>query len=195
MYFISAIHALDKSRPLPAWLILAGLMVMVSFRVDAQAQDTIVADTMMKEHSPRKAIIYSAICPGLGQVYNKKYWKVPIIYGAGGAFAYFIGFNHLQYSKFRDGIETGVAGEKILIDGVYYEYEQLPLGRDYYRRYRDLSVLGLAAIYFLNVVDAMVDAYFFYYDVSDDLSMKVEPAIISSPGMTATVGLRINLGF
>lgn len=168
---------------------------MVSFRVDAQAQDTTVADTMVREHSPRKAIIYSAICPGLGQVYNKKYWKVPIIYGAGGAFAYFIGFNHLQYTKFRDGIETGVAGEKILIDGVYYEYEQLPLGRDYYRRYRDLSVLGLAAIYFLNVVDAMVDAYFFYFDVSDDLSMKVEPAIISSPGMTATVGLRINLGF
>jgi len=94
---------------------------------------------MMKEHSPRKAIIYSAICPGLCQVYNKKYWKVPIIYGAGGAFAYFIGFNHLQYTKFRDGIETGVAGEKILIDGVYYEYEQLPLGRDYYRRYRDAN--------------------------------------------------------
>jgi hypothetical protein len=58
-----------------------------------------------------------------------------------------------------------------------------------------LSIAGLAAIYLLTVIDAMVDAHFFYYDVSDDLSMKLEPALIQIPGMTASVGLRINLGF
>ena len=81
---------------------------------------------------------------------------------------------------------------------IAYPYDTLEQGRDYYRRYRDLSVAGLAAIYLLNVIDAMVDAQFFNYDISDDLSMKVEPAVMQNIGLmgtTASVGLRINIGF
>ena len=168
---------------------------MVSFPAQAQEQDTISADTSARYHSPRKATLYSAICPGLGQVYNKKYWKLPIIYGAGGAFAYFTGYYQLKYKKFRDANAEGNTGEPVLIDGAYYNYEDLERGMNYYRRYRDLDALGVAAIYLLNVIDAMVDAHFFYYDVSDNLSMKIEPAIISNQGMTAAIGFRINLGF
>lgn len=185
----------DKFRPLISCFIIAGLLLVVSFRVDAQEQDTSSVVTSVRKHSPNKAVIYSAICPGLGQVYNKKYWKLPIIYGAGGAFAYFVGFNQLKYKKFRDAYVNGKPNTQALIDGIYYDYDILPRGRDYYRRYRDLSVLGFGVVYFLNIVDAMVDAHFFYYDVSDDLTMRLEPAIIESPGMTAAVGFRINLGF
>jgi hypothetical protein len=64
-----------------------------------------------------------------------------------------------------------------------------------YRRYRDLNALGIAAIYFLNIVDAMIDANFFYYDVSDNLTMHVQPAVFNNPGATSSLGLQINLLF
>jgi hypothetical protein len=174
---------------------MTGLLFVVFFAANAQEQDSSSVKTSVKQHSPQKATLYSALFPGLGQVYNKKYWKLPIIYGAGGAFAYYVGFNQQKYKKFKDALYNGPPDQPALIDGTYYDWDVLENGRDYYRRYRDLSALGVALIYFLNVVDAMVDAHFFYYDVSDDLTMKVEPAIIENPGMTAAVGFRINLGF
>lgn len=195
MFEKSAITLSRINKLLISCIFLTGLCSAVTFRVDAQEQDTSSVAPVVRKHSPRKAVFYSIILPGLGQVYNKKYWKLPIIYGAGGAFAYFVAFNQLKYEKFRDAYVNGSPDVPALIDGIYYDYEILPRGRDFYRRYRDLSVLGVGVIYFLNIVDAMVDAHFFYYDVSDDLSMKIEPAIIESPGMTAAVGFRINLGF
>jgi hypothetical protein len=192
---ISADILVAKLRLLPSCFLLACLLLIIPSRSFTQETDTSAVTPALQTHSSRKAVVYSIICPGLGQVYNKKYWKLPIIYGAGGAFGYFVGFNQLKYQKFRDAYDNGTPGEPALIDGMYYDYDVLERGRDYYRRYRDLSALGLGLIYFLNVIDAMVDAHFFYYDVSDDLSMRVEPAIIENPGMTAAVGFRINLGF
>ena len=167
---------------------------------DAVAIDTIPADTVAaRKHTPRQAVIYSLICPGLGQIYNKKYWKIPFIYGAGGTFLYYINYNQLKYKKFRAALfDQATTKEPVVIDGYPYAYVTLEQGRDYYRRYRDLSVAGLAAIYLLNVIDAMVDAHFFNYDISDDLSMKVEPAVMQNTGLmgtTASVGLRIHIGF
>jgi hypothetical protein len=70
---------------------LAGiLLLLLPLKVSSQEQDTTLAAPLLKKHSPRKAVIYSLMCPGLGQIYNRKYWKLPFIYGAGGAFAYFI---------------------------------------------------------------------------------------------------------
>ncbi|MBN1145291.1 MAG: hypothetical protein JXA72_12750 [Bacteroidales bacterium] len=201
-----------------AGIFIVGLMLIVNtFPVTAQEQDTIrkrisiaeqntvpQSDTafvaaVIKKHSPHKAIMYSLICPGLGQVYNHKYWKLPIIYGAGGAFAYFIIYNQNKYEKFRDTYDnnkpTASDNDVFLIDGLRYRFAVLPRGRDFYRRYRDLSIAGMGAIYLLNVIDAMVDAYFFNYDISDDLSLKMEPALIQGPGLTASLGFRINLGF
>ena len=176
-------------------LFLTGVLLLASTRVNAQDQDTSSVRVTTLKHSPRKAVYYSLILPGLGQVYNHKLWKVPIIYGAGGAFAYFVSFNQLKYKKFRDAYVNGDPNKKVLIDGQYYDYDILPRGRDYYRRYRDLSVIGFGAIYFLNIIDAMVDAHFFYYDVSDDLTMRIEPVMFESYGITSAIGLRINIGF
>jgi hypothetical protein len=184
-----------------AWLLLAS-----SFSAAAQnKKPTPVknADTIsvVKKHSPQKAVVYSLICPGLGQIYNKKYWKLPFIYGAGGTFVYFISYNQLKYVKFRDAYidyksnTSASSKEYTKIDGANYRNSILATGRDYYRRYRDLSVLGLGAIYLLNVVDAMVDAHFFNYDVSDDLSMHIGPTLIEDPSLTASLGLGIKLYF
>ena len=187
-------------------LLITGLfLIFFPSAVNAQETDTVdvnelvVNDTIgVREHSPRKAVIYSLIFPGLGQAYNKKYWKIPFIYGAGGAFLYYVNFNHTKYIKFKDALFQSKAGDRVVIDGFIYSFESLDQGRDYYRRYRDLSVAGLAAIYLLNVIDAMVDATFFHYDISDDLSMKFEPAVIQNiamTGTTASLGFRINIGF
>jgi len=169
---------------------------------DADLSDTArVTDNYVSDHSPRKAVMYSLICPGLGQVYNKKYWKIPFIYGGGGAFLYYVAYNQMKYKKFRNALFDQQQTQNpvpVVIDGYEYKYTDLDNGRDYYRRYRDLSIAGLAAMYLLNVIDAMVDAYFVHYDISDDLSLRLEPAVIQNTGLvgeTASLGFRINIGF
>jgi hypothetical protein len=182
-------------RNLFACILFAGVYLFAACPVSAQVADTTSVKPVAKTHSPRKAVFMSAFVPGLGQVYNKKYWKVPIIYGAGGAFAYYLGYYQDKYSKFRTALATGKEGETYKIDGREYEYGSLKTGQDFYRRYRDLNALGITAIYFLNIVDAMIDAHFFYYDVSDNLTMHIQPAVFNNPGATSSVGLQINLLF
>lgn len=129
-------------------------------------------------HSPRKAA-YLAIVPGLGQIYNKKYWKVPIVYAGFGTLAYFIHFNQKGYLKWKQAY----------IDFPDYDLEydfpltleQIDRTKNSYKRYRDLSIIGTAGFYILQIIDATVDAYLFDWDISEDLSMKLEPALIQSP--------------
>jgi hypothetical protein len=188
---------LKKQYRLVSGFFLVGLLLLVSaFPANSQVPDTSIVVNVVQKHSPRKAVMYSLVCPGLGQIYNKKYWKLPFIYGGGGTFVYYIIFNQLKYQKFKDAIFKGaLTQEPAIIDGYPIPYETLPRGRDYYRRYRDLSVFGLGAIYLLSIIDAMVDATFYNYDVSDDLTMRIEPTLIEGPGMTASIGFRINFGF
>ena len=164
----------------------------------AQQPDSVIVLSRTRTPSPKKATVYSAVLPGLGQVYNRKYWKVPIIYGAGGAFVYFVGFWHNKYMKFRDAIEQGSGLDNpppVVIEGRTYNYEDLKRPLNGYRRYRDLCVLGFGAIYALNIIDAMVDAHFFYYDISNDLSLRFDPAVMNGPDASAAFGLGLQLGF
>jgi hypothetical protein len=159
-------------------------------------ENTAESDSLVpKKHNPRTATIYSALLPGLGQVYNRKYWKVPLIYGAGGALAYSFQYNQSKYKEYIEAFDEGDENKIYIIDGQARSYSQLPLYRDYYRRYRDLSLLGLAAVYLLNIIDAMVDAYFTEFDVSDDLSFRIQPAIVDNFDLAATFGLTISIGF
>lgn len=182
-------------------LLIQHVPVSAQIRTDSATVDTVRPSqgSSLRTHSVKKAVIYSLICPGLGQIYNKKYWKIPFIYGAGGAFMYYINYNQDKYKKFRTALfDNRQTQNPAVIDGYEYQYESLENGMNYYRRYRDLSVAGTAAIYLLNVIDAMVDASFFYYDISDDLTMRVEPAVIQNIdniGTTASLGFRINIGF
>ena len=176
-------------------ILCAGICLLAICPVSAQEADTASVKPVAKTHSPNKAVIMSAIIPGLGQVYNKKYWKVPIIYGAGCSFAYFLGYYQDKYVKFRTAYTNGEEGQQYLIDGKLYDYGSLSTGENVYRRYRDLNALGITAIYFLNIVDAMIDAHFFYYDVSDNLTMHIQPAVFNNPGATSSLGLQINFLF
>ncbi|OFY58474.1 MAG: hypothetical protein A2Y87_04865 [Bacteroidetes bacterium RBG_13_46_8] len=161
----------------------------------AQENNTVSDSLIRGKHNPRTAIICSALVPGLGQVYNGKYWKVPLIYGAGGAVMYTFQYNQAKYKKYREAYNEGDDTKIYIIDGYKRTYAQLPLGRDYYRRYRDISLLGIAGIYLLNIIDAMVDAYFTEFDVSDDLTLRIEPAIVDNFDLAASFGLKISVGF
>jgi hypothetical protein len=179
-------------------VLLAAVICFAWTNCKAQQPDSAILQSRIRAPSPKKAIAYSAILPGMGQIYNHKYWKVPIIYGAGGALVYFVGFWQNKYTKFRDAIELGSNQdnpEPVIIEGRTYNYEDLKRPLNGYRRYRDLCVLGFGAVYALNIIDAMIDAHFFYYDISNDLSLRIEPAVMNGPDANAVFGLGLQLGF
>jgi hypothetical protein len=157
-------------------------------------------DSVLKVHSPRKAIIRSAIIPGWGQVYNKKYWKLPLIYGALGATAYVFADNLQVYrdSRFAYKAKTLAAdGDSSLLPDVKPEYlvystESLRANRDQFRKYIDYSVLFFVFFWGLNVVDAAVDAHLKSFDVSSDLSLRIKPGYSE---MAGTKGISIILAF
>ena len=148
---------------------------------------------------PKRAVIYSAIFPGLGQIYNKKYWKLPLVYGGFMGFAYAISWNNKNYQDYSKAY-IDFHHDRYILDkpdewkGSWKEL--LPLNRDpnealssssfenflrngtnYYRRYRDLSIILTAGWYFLCIADAYVDAQLFDFDITPDLSMRIEPII------------------
>lgn len=163
-------------------------------------KDGVLADTStITSHSPHKATIYSLALPGLGQAYNKKYWKIPIIYAGFGFLGYSIKINHTEMKKFTEAYRYVANNETYPIDNEYItrypNTSDLLRGRDFYRRKVELNIIYSAALYLLNVIDAAVDAHFFDYDVSDNLSMHLEPAIIppQSPGLPHSNGIRLCL--
>lgn len=139
----------------------------------------------------------SAIVPGTGQFYNKKYWKMPIIYGGFGILIAVISFNQRYYTTFRDAYKTRVFNDSIISPGNYPQYttSDLLTLRDYYRRNRDFTYILTGVLYVLNVLDAYVDAELFKFDISDNLSFRGEPFILGYLGNTTTAGLRLTLNF
>jgi len=206
------------------WVI--GLIAILnSFAINAKAQsdtayfeatDTLVfvPEPEVKLHSPHKATLYSAILPGLGQAYNKKYWKIPLVYAALGGLVYAIDFNSTYYSKYKtayrdyviqdpnntsylDVKPNSVSEASILPGGENAEWFEgaLENKKNYYKRYRDLSYVGIVLVYVLNLVDASVDAHFKTYDVSNDLSIHWEPIVTPIGSQFNHVGLQVRLVF
>lgn len=153
-----------------------------------------VKDTLSIIHSPRKATIYSAILPGLGQAYNRKYWKIPVIYGLGGLLTYFVVDNNKQYVIYKNAFKDRLDGDPSTVDPYVniYSDDDLRVLKNYYRRNRDLAYIGMGVTYILNIIDAAVDAHLFYFDVSDDLTLKAEPAVAPIHN-TAFAGVRLTL--
>ena len=140
-----------------------------------------------KPHSAKKAAIMSACLPGLGQVYNGKWWKVPIVYAGLGGLGYMAYDNRASYKTFLTAykIKTGdleegvVPSEAALQLSEYYQASQLQSYKDSYRRSFELFCILTAAWYGLNIVDATVDGHLYTYDISDDLSLSVDPTFLT----------------
>jgi hypothetical protein len=150
---------------------------------------------LKKERFPQKATIYSALLPGLGQAYNHKFWKIPIIYIGGGVIYYFYNDCNTKYKmykrRYEEEVFKGAQGNADLKNNSAD-------GRDYFRKWRDSNILFMGLLYTANIIDAMADAYFRQFDISDDLTMKVEPAMISTPLVAQgnfSYGLKISFSF
>lgn len=120
--------------------------------------------------SPTKAMLMSAVVPGLGQFYNESYWKIPVIYGLAGYFIYEIRQNDKNYRYYRD-----LFIQSIKTTGGDYRYKRL---RDFYRDQRDLFGIYLFVLYIANIVDAYVDAHLYNFDVGENLSIQLSPVKI-----------------
>ncbi len=126
-------------------------------------------------HSPAKATLFSTMLPGLGQIYNHRYWKVPVIYGGLATAAYSLEFNNRQYSRFRTAYNYASDQDDSTVPEVNQPAAALKNYRDAYRRNRDLSFIMIIGVYALNIIDANVDAHFYDFDIGDNLALKVEP--------------------
>jgi hypothetical protein len=148
---------------------------------------------------PRTASLLSTIIPGAGQVYNKKYWKVPLIYAGLGGFGYMFLFNNDQYNKYRSNVIAFYDDDSSTVNNMpWLGGDQLQNEKLYYRQYRDFAFIGFAIVYVLNIIDANVDAHLKSFDISDDLSMKIRPweeLTMSANGVRAGAGIRITFNF
>lgn len=157
-----------------------------------------IAPAAIKPHSAHKATLYSLFLPGLGQAYNHKYWKIPIVYAGFAATGYFAFTNQSYYLKFREAYNYTLAGRQDPIDNEYvgrYTLDQLKSQRDLYRRNMEFSFVLGGLVYILNVIDATVDAHLFNYDVSDDITLKLYPGMKPIDNLPATNGITLSLNF
>ncbi|MBK0404758.1 hypothetical protein I5M27_17320 [Adhaeribacter sp. BT258] len=147
---------------------------------------------------PGRAALFSAVLPGLGQVYNGHYWKVPVIYAVGGTLGYLIVWNNDRYQDYSQAylysIDNNTETEPTIKDeATSLSTNALRNGRDLYRRNRDLSVILLVLAYGLNIMEANVGAHLNEFDISDDLSMNWQPSIqYAAFGTQPTPGLSLH---
>jgi hypothetical protein len=183
-------------------LVFLTVLFLFPLKGHAQADSTTIElpDSIReKEHSPTKATIMSACLPGLGQLYNRKYWKIPIVYAGLGIMTYFIVFNATEYLNFKCAYIESVGGSK---NGNYaylttkYNKDELLSAREYYQRNLEISCLITAVWYALQILDATVDAHLSTFNITDRLAVKIGPAFQSFGynGQTSA-GFKLSLNF
>ncbi|WP_153042052.1 DUF5683 domain-containing protein [Rufibacter roseus] len=172
--------------------------------------ETVERKRFLKDWSPpAKAAFYSAVLPGLGQAYNRSYWKIPLIYATGAVIGYFIYDNNKKYQGFARALELRTDGDPETVDayvndpnygvGLYQDHgtNNLRRGRDFFRKYRDLDIILAFLAYGLNIMEAHVHAHLKAFDVNDDLSLELKPNLIPiaatnsySPALTLQFNLK-----
>lgn len=197
-------------------------LICIQHNIFAQDTDTIAKPVKQKfKPETLKATMMAVSFPGLGQIYNRKLWKIPVVYAGFGALIYSAGFNSKNYNlymkayqDFTDLIpQTQSYTRLILSDPATYDpvlhpktyslstysyYKDAMLRMvDYYKRYRDLSYIGIAGWYLISILDANVDASLFNYDVSPNLNLTLVPIQMTLPGgfMGAGVGVDLIINF
>lgn len=149
-------------------------------------------DKWNEQPSPLKATVFSAVIPGAGQVYNKKYWKAPIVWAAIGTCVYFIGRNGSEYRYYK--AEYIKAADTDPLTQSEFTADQIKPVMDTYRQWLDMSYFSLLGVYALQIIDAHVDAHLSSFDISRDLSLHWAPVRIQQPGQSK-LGLSLSLQF
>jgi len=156
-------------------------------------EDTTLSRKSKKEFmpSPQRATILSAVLPGLGQIYNRRYWKVPIIYAAGAGLLYYANEFDKQYNEAQDLLYQLEQDETVTADD--QEYRSAENERYISRKRRTSFYIYTGILYLANVIDAMTDAYFLRYDISDQLDVSLEPSL--QPELFQGSSSGMNYGF
>ncbi len=143
--------------------------------------------------SPSKAAFYSAIIPGLGQAYNKRYWKIPIVYGALASSLYYYSINNTSYRRFRRAFKLRAAGKPDEFAGSF-SVESLENAQKTLKRNRDTSLLTFIGLYALQILEASVDAHLLQFNISDKITF--DPKLLKDRASNSNyVGLSLNLNF
>ena len=156
---------------------------------------TIEFTSQNPDHSPARAALLSATIPGLGQAYNKKYWKIPIVWIGLGAFGYFIIWNNDRYQFYRRNLIYEVEQDPDFPNETGLDQPTLKRARDTFRRNRDQLALYGILFYMLQIVDAHVDAHLIEFDVNQDLSVRFEPGYIPINSGGSQIGMSIKFKF
>jgi hypothetical protein len=201
-------------------ILILFILQLLCIQQNIFAQDTLPAPKPVKHKftaEPLKATMMAVAFPGLGQIYNRKYWKIPLVYVGFGGLIYSVGFNSANFNKFMKAYqdftdlipETKSYQAIIPPDAPPYDpvlqpdtynpsfaadyKDQMLRFIDYYKRYRDLSYIGIAGWYLLSILDANVDASLFNYDISDNLDIAIFPVQVPLPGGFTGAGLNVGL--
>ena len=162
-------------------------------------ETTLVAKDTVKSKdidplTPAKAAFYSAILPGLGQAYNKKYWKIPLVYGAIGTSLYFYIDSKTKYNQYRDEYKRRLEGFGRSEEYKRFDDSRLITAQQFYQRNKDFSALFIVGFYVLNIIDANVDAALIQFNVDDNLSIRPD-VYMNDVTSRANVGLTFNYNF
>ncbi len=188
----------------------------VEMVVDSVVVDSAAMAAMGKRRefnpNPTTALWMSALCPGLGQVYNRRYWKIPIVVGAFVGLSYGTSWNNrmLQdYTRaYRDATDNDPETRSYMnfypptvkesdLDMAWLQ-KALKNKKDYFRRYRDICILAMVGVYALSIIDAYVDASLAHFDISPDLTMQVAPTVLNNQyttSRTPSVGVQCAITF
>ncbi len=201
-------------RNLLSFSLLSFLLLSLCVKINAQSTviearpDTLIAQSTpqvqpavdqiitVSTHDPRKATLYATVLPGLGQIYNGKYWKLPIVYGGLFTLGYFINYNHNLYIDLRRELIRDIEG-KPRTDPRFTRLttESLRRNVDRLQRDRDYLIIVTGVAYALTIVDAHVDAHLKEFDVNEDLSFKIGPRFAPEAGAQWQAGLSLKLYF
>jgi hypothetical protein len=204
------------------WILLLGTLLnlesLAQTTVSDSLKNSISTDTLKKKTPykiiPRTATIRSLILPSWGQYYNRQYWKMPVVYGGFAAIGVVIAFNDVRYQKYlntyerdffikdADGVYTRNSNKEATVYeeslGVNrtYSFEQIKVRKDFFRRNRDYAYIGLIVMWAFNIVDANVSAHLKTFDVSDDISIKIQPSFSNENQFTdPTLGAKLVFAF
>ena len=184
----------------------------VEILMDSTAQPSTAAAVRVFNPDPQRALWLSALCPGLGQIYNRRYWKLPIVVGAFVGLTYGASWNNRMYKDYSRGYRDVMDDDpdtRSYMDffpptvkegdlDMAWLQKVMKSKRDYYRRYREICVIAMVGVYLINIVDAYVDASLAHFDISPDLTLDVTPAAIDNTALGArmpSLGLQCAISF
>ncbi|HEY0651730.1 MAG TPA: DUF5683 domain-containing protein [Chryseosolibacter sp.] len=187
LFVIGAIPALSQDS-----------LKVTSDTIFLEPEDTVLIKSYAKRYNPRKALLFAAVAPGLGQIYNKKYWKLPLVYGG----FYLIGDNIRRYNKayveFKNHLFYNIENQLTdtqLNPNINLTTPQLRRIVDKARRERDLWVICMGGMYLLQIVDAHVDAHLKEFDLNPNLKVSVEPTITNDAWVGRQTGMALTFRF